>query len=237
MINYVIAAWSGWRRYEVPGYTADRTYYLRHHLQSMHDLAHFGLTRITVVVPYDPSEPKNYTEYINSLPKTWAGVPLVVFRRENVGLSYGSLSDAYGRSRDDGFKAYFFMEDDYQLMLDRSEEPYYATLTGKVGYVAGVAGAGHGRVANGLLSAEALRAVWDKYGKLPHFWEDASKHCWPENYGLNEIHGQCQLGFALSDTGWEIADVLQSYSVLYVDARTLETTTYGHGPVIMGPIW
>jgi len=40
MINYVIAAWSGIRRVKDLTYIADRTHYLRNHLQQLKKLKH-----------------------------------------------------------------------------------------------------------------------------------------------------------------------------------------------------
>lgn len=110
-INYILAAWSGMRRVNLPRYVEEREVFLRKHIESLENLRH-SLTQVTVVVANNPEEPKSYRKYLESIPEKIGTAKVVILERPNVGLSFGAYSEVYGRYRAD-FDYYLFMEDDY----------------------------------------------------------------------------------------------------------------------------
>lgn len=105
-INYVIAVWGGPRRSDDDRAIADRTFFLRRHLECLEDTRH-SLAAITIVVPLSSDEPSDFTAYVDQLRGRYT-----VIRRPNIGYSYGSFVEAYQQTRD-SFDAFIFIEDDY----------------------------------------------------------------------------------------------------------------------------
>jgi len=179
-VNCVIACWSGSRRDQFAPYDEDRTYYLRAQLKSLQKLEH-RLDQITVVVPENPGEPENYTQFIASLPDYIGETKLVVIRKENYGQSYGSYSHVYGKYRDQ-FDYYIFIEDDYIFVEDNFDTELVVTHQAmhNCGFLCSLVIEDintpeiHAGIANGITDSKSLKLIWDKYGDLPHSnWDEA----------------------------------------------------------------
>lgn len=108
-LNYVIAAWGGYRRSDDERAIADRTFFLRTHLATLARVRN-QLDAITIVVPDCPDEPAAFTDYL-------AALPYLVIRRPNAGFSYGSFTEAHRQTRD-SFDGFIFVEDDYVFVED-----------------------------------------------------------------------------------------------------------------------
>lgn len=202
-INYVIASWSGPRRGGGDGLSA-----LRKQLAALDGLKH-DLAQVTIVVPFNPAEPPEYTAYLEALPES--RTPVVVLRRpENVGVSYGCWSHAYEAGRG-AFDAYLFMEDDYYFVQDHFDRILADMLEGH-GFVCGFVSRAHGREwpgnANGLASAAALEAIRTKFGRLPY---DAAAR----DGGYTQESGQVRWGLAFQECGYKIRDITTRYACLH----------------------
>lgn len=231
MINYVIATWSGPRRYDIPEAVADRGFYLKEHFKALQTWRMPKVTRITVALVENDAEPPEFTEAWHSLPGRVQGADVAKFYRRNAGLSYGSWSDAFG-IWGDAFPYYFFMEDDFQPCMHDWDSAMLSMMTPGVGYLAGLIRPGqlprHAGNANGLLDSRALTAVRARYGMLPH-------HTFDADYGAAEAQGQVGLSRAVMEAGWELRSVTEEYSSHFKHGACLDSDK-GAGPLIMRPI-
>jgi hypothetical protein len=172
---YVIAAWGGNRRKEDEAYRYDRATYLKRHLAQLSKLRN-GVERVIVMVPECSAE----TEGFRSFLRVVASMPgHVVHRRRNVGMSYGSFSDAFGMYRQSDHPDWWiFSEDDYVPMVedfDRELRDLYRSDP-STGILCGVAWRGpngefplHVGHSSCIASHDVLERVWGvSGGKLPH---------------------------------------------------------------------
>lgn len=232
-VNYVIASWSGPRRNIVyQPHTKDPAFYIREHLESLRVLRH-NLSQITLVVPQNKKEPPAFTEFVSIVEKAGKinGTPLVVYRRKNIGLSYGSWSDVFGHYRST-FSHYIFTEDDYKFSQDNFDSILKSYMTEKTAYVAGLVRPMynfplHAAVAIGLCKSEALENVWVKYGCLPHASDS--------NYHSAEQIGQIGMSQAMIRQGWKLRDVTDKYSVHFRHVNNV-IEKFGRGTVLIEPI-
>lgn len=189
-INYVMCCWSGGRRLQDNRYIADPTYYLRKHLRILEKF-HHNLDQITIVVAKNEREPTSYRTLLNSLPNKIQNSPVVLMERPNLGMSYGSFSDAYKEFRTK-FDYYFYVEDDgiyLQHDFDKINLEYMEQ-DGKCGYLCGYVGSNgfplHAAISTGLLRGSALEALWMTRKEIPH-----SKN---NHYG--QVEGISQIGIS-----------------------------------------
>lgn len=203
-INYVIACWSGDRRKHDIRYVESREFYLRSHIESLLRLRHSYVYQITVCVPYNPDESSSFREYLLSLPSVIGNASVVVFERSNDGLSYGSLSDVYG-CYGNAFGYYIFMEDDYVFCLDDFDKIMVRLMRLHIncGYLCGYFHYGHAGSSCGIFREDCLRAVWNRFGKLPHSRGS--------NYLMNEASGQVGQSRAIIEAGFDIFDTIFCY--------------------------
>lgn len=212
--NYVLCCWSGPRRGIDPRRDKDPAIYLRSNIASLRRLAH-DLSQITVVIPENPSEPKAFASYVEQIPAHIGSTKVVVVRRPNVGMSYGSFSDVYGMYRTT-FDYYFFVEDDYVFAVDHFDRLHIEELEKypKCGYVCGVAmEAGfplHAAMSVGCFRTKALERVYLMNGCVPH--SPTSE------YRDNEARGQIGQSQALVRTGYTLRDWSGKYRVYFREA-------------------
>lgn len=132
-INYVVTCWSGPRRFMEPAYDKDRTHFLKIQLQQLQKHEN-SLSQITFVINHNPDEDENYKKFIDDLPKEVNGVPLVVLRRENIGMMFGvwlHVCETYGKD----FDYYFVTEDDYVPVLDNFDKIFLSQMSEKCGFM------------------------------------------------------------------------------------------------------
>lgn len=208
-INYVLPTWSGDRRLHDRRYMADKTFYLRKHLRALGRFDH-QLAQITVAVPDNPTEPNNFTALINSLTSI-KSTPIVVLRRPNLGLSYGSLSDVYVKYRRD-FDYYLFQEDDVCYAQHNFDDKWRSLVEEKpqCGFFCAVISnylMRHAGVGCGIIRSDALEKVFEKNHRLPY-----CNDCRNESqYGRNEVDGQIGLSQAIIAEGFELHDLESTY--------------------------
>jgi hypothetical protein len=186
---------------------------LSRHINGLKKLQYGLISQITIMVPHNANESIDYTRYIDKLPQDINGVPLVVRRRHNVGLSYGSFSDCYNEFRDKT-PFYMFMEDDYEFRIDHFDKALMDIMGNeehRVGYVCGRAYTipgvypWHAGMSCGLIRSRALLDVWNHNGRLPH-----ADNC---DYNDNQMKGQVGLSQAMIMWGWGVIDVGSRYHV------------------------
>lgn len=237
--NYVLCTWSGSRRARDKRLTHDPALYIRKHLESLQTLKH-NLNQITVAVPWNPKEPRQFRRVINQLPPKIGGADVVVLERPNIGMSYGSLADAFDKYKS-AFDFYFLMEDDYVFALDNFDRIHLDVMRENhdCGYLAGLIWdqrgnlPRHAGVSNGLLRTRALEAVsrMSLDRRLPHAPDD--------RYGANELYGQVGQSQAVIKAGFTLMDWAGKYRVLFRDARDVIQTFHPEAPedrVMMRPV-
>ncbi len=219
--NYVLCAWSGERRTPDPRRDADPAVYLREHIQSLQDLRH-GLDQITIMVPYNPTEPSAFRQFLNTIPSMIQDAKVVIMERPNVGMSYGSLSDCYARYRLK-FDFYMMMEDDYVFTQGCFDWVHVEALQHDLncGYVCGRVSDSppptHAAVANGMFRGRALEAVFFAAGGwLPH--------AKAADYQSNEKHGQMGQSQAIITVGYTLRDWTGRYRIEFREENTSITT-------------
>jgi hypothetical protein len=204
-------------------YRDDRSYYLEQHLRQLTRLRHNCHT-IFLVVNECPEKNEAFEAKLREAPSRLEGRKMEVIRRPNVGMSYGALADVFERYGDE-FDYLLFIEDDYIPVIDDFDKELLSFFGERTGWVCGrYAGCvgyerAHASTANGLVSAEALRAVKRKFGCLPHSSGD--------DYDDNEMKGQVGLSWSILDSGYEIKDVLSRYSSPFLNSEN-ELVIYGN---------
>ena len=219
--NYVLCSWSGARRVHDADAVSDPTYYLRVHLDALRTYRH-SLNQVTIVAPHNPSESIAYRHFLDTLPSTIQQADLVVMERPNVGLSYGSLSDAYAKYRD-SFDYYFFAEDDYVFTRHDFDRSHLQLMEEDqaCGYLCGLAWTEGGRrplhagMASGCMRGAALEKVFCANGMLPHAGDTG--------YSSNEASGQVGQSQAIIAQGYTLRDWAGRYRVGFrrVDGTTV----------------
>lgn len=209
---YVIAAWGGNRRKPDPmAPERDRTFFLREHLARIRDCKR--IDRIIVASPKCVIPHKGYEEYLRSLESAHElnGIPLEILRRPNIGMSYGSYNDVYGKYRT-SFDYYFVAEDDYLpalpgfdgILLDRlAKSPSCGFLCALSWPNPGAPP--HAGIFVGVIRAEVLEKIWVKNGGCLARFEG-------HDYGEAEHIGQIGISWEIIRAGYELADWTDAYS-------------------------
>ena len=243
-INCVIAGWSGLRRDGFGPYIEDRAYYLKAQLKSLEKLAH-NLDQITIVVPNNPDEPKEFTELLEEIPRRMGTALVYVLRRENLGQSYGSYSHVYEKYRD-RFDYYIFVEDDYIFVQDNFDTELMVSCASmnNCGFLCSLVLQDvhtpdlHAGIANGIANSEVLELIWDRFGELPHRnWSDAA---------LTEVTRyntgpQIRFSRAFTDVGRGLYDMTHKYqapflSVGFEDVKSLVRYAPHKEEILLAPV-
>ena len=163
---YVIATWGG-RRCQRDFQPVD---ILAGHFTQLSKIVHDSDVFLLV-----PDNPDGNVPGFDRLVKFIEGLGLaVIFRRSNIGWSYGGYNDIFARYRK-AYDVYIFYEDDYYPVgnhFDRAWRNMIARSGRDVGMVCGWARSNKRgpHAANSICACPswALQRVWDKYGCLPH---------------------------------------------------------------------
>jgi len=219
---YVVNVWSGQRlHHQEQDYDDDRTIYLRAHVATLRNLSHH-IDKVVIVVPDNPDEPAEFTEYLQSL-------EFEVFRRPNVGVSYGGYSDVYQKYQGQ-YKYWFFTEDDYIYVVDDFDKLSIDLLLEKqVGFLCTMARWGymefnprvvlHAAISNGIATDESLAKINEAFGELPnsHAREDISyDDDVVKKWGGPQV-GQVMFSNAFVELGLGLDDISDRYSQIYFD--------------------
>ncbi len=186
----------------------DRAWFLKKQVEQLSKLKH-NLTQITFVIPEYKAEPLSFSDYVKVLPTHIGTAEVVVYRRPNVGMSYGSFSDVYNHYGDE-FDYYFFLEDDYFFVENNFDKTFIEEMESRkdCGYLCMHMGNGggvykmHAAVPMGCISSKALSIVRSRHGYLPHSTSST-------DYTSNEA-GQVEFGYVF----WE-AGLLQDFKNKY----------------------
>lgn len=160
--NCIIASWSGQRSasHWDHRYNGDSTYYLKTHFEQLGKLKH-NLDQITVVVPFNPNESPDFSDYVLNLDKIGNTKIKVVRSSVKYNYSYGSyyhVAAMYGGE----FDYYFLMEDDYVFNMDNFDSillekmKYYSKCSYLCGLVIDWNGRNLASVSNGVITSKAL---------------------------------------------------------------------------------
>lgn len=210
---YVVASWGGARRKpQHPRLHADGGLYVRENVIRALSLGR-GLDRIVIAAPEGHGFYRGYEESLTQLPEIGAhmGKSVEVLRRPNIGLSYGSLNDVYGKYMT-SFDYYIFTEDDYwpatfdfdEILVRMIEErPKCGFLCGLLWEVKDYA-QGCAAIFVGIFRSKALEAVWNSRGCLARFQGN--------DYGEAEHAGQIGISTSLVQAGYAIEDWTKHYS-------------------------
>jgi len=179
-ICYVVATWGGIRRIPNVGHDADPSYYVAHHLRWLAQFASPFVRKAVVAAPWLSGEAQDgSSKYHAALERAveGCGIEAVLFRRPNVGMSYGSFSDVWRTTKDEGFTHWIFNEDDYVYPVGSFDHILVGKLLSdpEIGYVGGyIRGAAgqkypHAGICCGIAARENLEAIAEKHaGTLPH---------------------------------------------------------------------
>ena len=232
-ICYVIATWSGKRRAGNDSFHANPIFYLEKHFSQLEKVKH-SLGLVILAIPNNPKEPKVFTKYIENLPPTIGGAELKIIRRENIGQSYGSYSNAFDQYPDSDF--YIFMEDDYAPIIDYFDDILIQMFKASpsCGYLCSYAhnrppeGA-HAAISNGISSREVLGEIKKILGALPYGGQ-ATKS---SGYSADP-----QLGFSkgFMEAHKRIYDYLSHYNSPFNDAGTFKMYGENRLPTLIYPI-
>jgi hypothetical protein len=165
------------------------------------------------MIPENSHESAGFRKFIDKLPKEINDTKIVVHRRPNQGMSYGSWSDAfatYGQQ----FKYYFFIEDDYLPCRDYYDDILIELFeeAPNCGYVAQYTIPHFAPISNGLASSAALFKVFKKRKQLPHSPS-------PSNYPANERGGQIAFTHAIVEEGYKLYDICDIFLSPFLNAR------------------
>ena len=236
MINYVIACWSGLRRINPKVYIKDRSIFIKKHLKTLFSLKH-SIDQVTIVITHNPDEPKEFREYISSLPSVIGSTKIVIIERPNIGYSYGGYSEVFDKYKEE-FEYYMLMEDDYTFMLDnfdkiminemQDEKCAFATFWVRLGYKKLILRRIERKLDNDKTLIQSVnkyypdeyyfpivsvgmvksKAMSDVCKKYGHMpFSKSNKH---QN---NKIEGQFALSTVFQQVGWHITDVNTKYRV------------------------
>ena len=172
-INYVCPCWSGYRRGGDDLYNKDRSLYLKIQLLRLLSLEH-SLSQITICVPNNEEEPKEFRDFINKFPNKIKNSPVVVMETKNTVSSYGPYHWVFEKYQDQ-FDAYILIEDDY-VFIEHNFDRTLAKWIEKdkaVGYWCSRVGTCEdgtpiASVSNGIVPTWAFQKIWTKYGCIPH---------------------------------------------------------------------
>jgi hypothetical protein len=206
-----------------PNLKKDGALYLREHAKKVL-LYCKNINHIVVASPRGAGFYQGYEEYLEELERLREvnGVTIEVFRRENVGFSYGSFNDVFGKYRTK-FDYYFVAEDDYLPAVPDFDQILLCMIKGlpKCGFLCGLVwpvkdyAYGCAAIFLGLMRSEALEKIWLRNGCLVRLSN-------PTSYGEAERRGQVGLSNAIVNAGYTIEDWTKNYSSLYLRESAVE---------------
>lgn len=234
-IAYVVASWGGARK--EPGY--DATKIIRGHFEQLDSLATVSET-ILVVPDNTVPNAEGYDEAIEEIVDGNPGIRLL--RRPNVGLSYGSFSDAFHRYRKE-FDYWIFYEDDYYPVgdeFDRTWAELYERARRETeadpeeelplgflcGWISHHYGGLHAGVSNGVTSTDVLEKIWARFGALPNYHKNHVGD-WTDEW----FNSQVGFSKGFTKTGHTIQDVIRyGYRTPFYNSRKKELVYTGQAP-------
>lgn len=215
---YMCCCWSGARRVKDQRYQKDPTFYLNEHINNLNKYKH-NLDHIVFAISKNVTEPASYTDYVNKIPKKIQNATVEVLRRENVGMSYGALSDVYLKHKDN-YKYYFTIEDDYSAVQNNFDLIFINKLESdpKIGYVCPLAGKVYADISVGCIKSEALEKIAKINGEVlyPIPKNGTKRH---RSYDAVYFHGQFNFGVWMRKAGYDIVDLREQFHCGFRDPK------------------
>ena len=234
--NLVIAAWSGSRRLQFQfsqEHYIDSALFLKKQVECLKKIKH-NLSQVTFVIPKNTSEPREFRNYLNSIPSKINKTKVVILEKENIGLSYGSFSYAFEIYKEK-FDYYIFLEDDYIFVEDNFDKTLINILdTAKnCGYLAatvyrGLKAAKHPSNFNGITTSKVLSKIWGRYGKLPYSLN--------ASYNGAQNEGQIAYGEQLIALGYQLCDLTPYYELPFMQNGGIITFGIKNSKFIIVPV-
>lgn len=229
-ICYVVNFWLGKRRVEVQEYQNNRFFFLETQISSLENIKN---DIDTVVFNFNIT--KEHYQYLSEIfrivPKKIKNCKVEVTFRENIGMSYGAFSDIF-KSNLDRYDYYIFNEDDY-VFINPNWDTYLVNKfesNKNCGYLSMIVSQQnsvypkHASHSTGISSYKILKELFDKFGELPH-----AKN---STYSNNEWEGQVKQTNEIVNLGYDIIDVGEDYTVLFLNYMK-NVVTYHPGKEIL----
>ena len=236
-INYLIAAWHGDRRFDEQCPRPERsTYYLEEQFKYLGTLEH-QLRQITVIVPALEEAPDEYTEYLDALPSRMGKTKIVVFPRQNIGISYGGFVEAARHYKAD-FSHFMLVEDDYVPVSNKFDTVFLDALTKnarqqkkKAGYVCSHMIKDCPAHSVGLVTTEAMAAAHKGHVAIINKRRPAeleAAYCIQTEFAKPVIRN-----------GYSFGHISDHYRVPFTDSRywpSYQELSRSTGPVVFSPV-
>lgn len=195
---YIVACYFGARRVHDKVYEDNPRNYIDHHIEQLTKLNH-SFDEILFSI--------NGEDKGIAIPDKIDGVPVRVFSRENIGMSYGAWNYAMYQT-DNKYDYYFIIEDDYIPVIDNFDKIFLDEFRdNSTAYVCSLYKWGHAAITNGMIATEPVVAV----GGVPYAPSS--------NYGANETVGQVGFSRILETHGFGVEDIAGKYSIPFLDAK------------------
>lgn len=214
---YICCVYFGERRSPIERYLQDRLCLLKEQIKTLETFKH-SLDRIVFVFNLEKEHSGYFTESFNLIPKKIQNTQVDIIKRENIGLSYGAWSEAFGVYNSE-FDYYIFNEDDY-FLNDHNFDTYLVNKFNSynnIGFLAALVGnpqpsnrelLPHAANSFGVSSYEVLKKLFDKFGKLP-----TSDIKYDDMYDRYDNDGQLQIAQSgeIFKLGYDIFDIREDY--------------------------
>lgn len=210
-VNYVIACWMGKRNHEDERQVAERTLFLREHLDRLDELKH-GLDQITIVLATGGDAAAEQQARVLAAERT------LVLERPNAYYSYGSWRHAFLTLKQ-AFSHYIFVEDDYLPCFDGFDEALLEIAVKKNTYVCGLNcwKQMNAAISNSVVPSRILKQVM-----LQHFAE----HLSPTPAPSDGYRSQISWSLAFFKRGYLIEDWIDTHSSPFWNGH--QVRWYGH---------
>jgi len=236
-------------------YEKDRTHFLKMQLQQLLKCKN-SLSQITFVINHNPDEDVNYKRFVKNLPKKVNGVPLVVLRRENVGMMFGvwlHICETYGEE----FDCHFVTEDDYVPTFDNFDQIFLSQMSEKCGFVCPKAMPTSVRFWKPCFdswpefledtkpnSEPNQRPIFVPTGCVIGLLSNEAVHCLLDKYG-KDLYEYCKADYEIVDrglifcalhaNGYSVKRLTGCYRTTFLDADRKFDTYGDKGPLILAP--
>jgi hypothetical protein len=216
---YICCFWLGERRSTTNAYAEDKLAYVKEQIKTLSEFEH-SLSRIVFVFNLEEEHEVIFNEAIRIIPEYIKGTIVNVIRRDNIGLSYGAWSDAFGKYREE-CDYFIFSEDDYFINQHNFDRYFVDKFNSKIniGYLClltinpspeNPGTPVHAGNSVGISSKKVLNQIWDKYGMLPHSTKKIDDLL--NRYCEGEMNGQIDQTNAIFNLGYNIFDIREDYA-------------------------
>jgi len=207
MINYTTTFYFGPRRVQTPYSNTEDIYYT--HIEQLSKIKYSDITQFSFVFhsPLSENLQNNLITEINNIPVT-------IYHRENMGMSYGGLGHVASLNLQ--FPYTFFMEDDYIPKIDYFDKYFLMMMRKDTVYVCSLK-TNHAAMSNGLFKTIPLIDAMNSIGGFNQIKKE---------YGAAEQLGQIDLYHAISKYG-KTEHIADNFSLTFLHNNG-EIKTHGN---------